>query len=64
VGANYLADMFQIILVIVLFIVALGYVIRLIVGNFTKKEPSCASGCGKCGVDFNKIQQQLEKHPT
>jgi hypothetical protein len=53
--------MFQMITVIVLFVVALAYVVRLVVRNFTKKDPSCGSGCGKCGVDFNKIQQQLER---
>jgi hypothetical protein len=42
-----------------LFLVALGYVIRLIYKGFQAKG-ACATGCGKCGVvDFDKIEKQI-----
>ncbi|PWG82342.1 FeoB-associated Cys-rich membrane protein [Pararcticibacter amylolyticus] len=45
----------QEIIVTGLFIIALGYIIRIIYRNLNSKK-GCASGCGKCGVDFSGIQ--------
>jgi hypothetical protein len=50
----------QTVIILILFAAALWYVARLLYRSFTKKA-ACASGCGKCGVDFSKIGQQLEK---
>lgn len=52
--------MIQNIIIAALFVVALVYIGRMIYRNFTRKS-ACASGCGKCGVDFTKIEQQLQK---
>jgi FeoB-associated Cys-rich membrane protein len=52
--------MVQSILVIALFAAALFYVGRLIYKNFTAKS-GCASGCGKCAIDFSQIENQLKK---
>jgi hypothetical protein len=52
--------MVQNLIILLLFVAALFYVGRLLVRSFTKKT-GCASGCGKCGVDFSKIEQQLQK---
>ena len=52
--------MIQEIIIVALFVLAAVYVGRMIYQSFTKKT-GCASGCGKCGVDFSKIEQQLQK---
>lgn len=52
--------MIQQILVVIIFTIALFYIGRLIYRNFQAKS-ACSSGCGKCGIDFEKIEQQLEK---
>ncbi|MBX2965301.1 MAG: FeoB-associated Cys-rich membrane protein [Cyclobacteriaceae bacterium] len=51
--------MFQNILIGLIFVAALAYLGRMIYRSFRAK--SCASGCGKCGVDFNAIERQLEQ---
>jgi len=53
--------MIQSIIVMLLFAAAIIYTGRLIYTNFQAKNSGCASGCGKCGVDFSKIQQQIAK---
>lgn len=52
--------MIQNIIIVALFAFALFYIGRMIYRSFTKKT-GCASGCGKCGVDFSKVEQQLQK---
>jgi hypothetical protein len=52
--------MVQLILVFLLFSAAVIYVARMIYRNFTRKT-GCASGCGKCAVDFSKLEQQLQQ---
>ena len=52
--------MIQEILVLVVFAAAVAYVGRLVYQNFHMKS-GCASGCGKCGIDFEKINRHLEK---
>ena len=53
--------MIQEILVFFIFAAAIAYVGRLVYQNFQMKS-GCASGCGKCGIDFAKINRQLEKN--
>jgi hypothetical protein len=45
----------QNILVFVLFACALVYVAKLLFKSFTSKK-GCASGCGKCKLDFNEAE--------
>jgi bacterioferritin-associated ferredoxin len=52
--------MIQNVIILALFALALIYVGRMLIKSFTKST-GCASGCGKCGVDFTKIERQLEK---
>jgi bacterioferritin-associated ferredoxin len=52
--------MLQLVLVISLFLAAVFYVGRMIYRNFTSKT-GCESGCGKCAVDFGKVEQQIQK---
>jgi hypothetical protein len=52
--------MIQGILVCLIFLGAVAYLGRLIVRHFTIKD-SCASGCGKCAIDFSKIEKQLSE---
>jgi hypothetical protein len=52
--------MVQTALVILLFIGATAYLVRLIYAQLQAKS-ACASGCGKCSaVDFKKIEQDLK----
>ena len=47
--------MFQQILIGILFLVALGYLGRLVYRSFQARH-ACSSGCGKCGAtDLEKI---------
>ncbi|HEY0897673.1 MAG TPA: FeoB-associated Cys-rich membrane protein [Sphingobacteriaceae bacterium] len=45
----------QEIIVAALFLVAIIYTARVIYRNL-KPQSNCASGCGKCGVDFSHIK--------
>ncbi len=49
----------QIILIILLFIAALGYLARLLYKSFTTTN-GCASNCGKCKVDFDIPQTKKQ----
>ena len=51
--------MIQTILVILAFAGALAYLGRMIYKSFQAK--SCATGCGKCGIDMAKIEKQLKQ---
>ncbi|MFA4867651.1 MAG: FeoB-associated Cys-rich membrane protein [Pedobacter sp.] len=46
----------QSILVTLLFVAAIFYIGRIIYRSAFPKSGSCASGCGKCGVDFSNIK--------
>ncbi|MCX2481719.1 FeoB-associated Cys-rich membrane protein [Pedobacter sp. MC2016-15] len=46
----------QIILVGLLFLAALFYIGRIIYRSVVPKKGGCASGCGKCGVDFSNVE--------
>lgn len=51
-------NMFQQVIIVLLFISALTYLGWMIYRSFRAK--SCITGCGKCGaVDFDKIEKQL-----
>lgn len=45
---------FQLIIVGILFLGALFYMGRMVFRSLTSKK-GCASSCGKCAVDFSKI---------
>jgi hypothetical protein len=52
--------MFQQILIGILFIVAVGYLGRLLYRSFQARH-ACASGCGKCGsTDLEKIDGPVQ----
>lgn len=52
--------MLQLFLVFALFAAAVVYVGRSIYRNMQTRS-SCASGCGKCGVDLSKIETKLKQ---
>jgi len=53
--------MIQQILVILIFLVAVGYLARMVYKSFQGKSSGCATGCGKCGaVDFEKIEAEIK----
>lgn len=55
-----LKTMFQQVVVILIFILAMVYLGRMLYRAFT--ESDCTSGCGKCAVaDFKKMQKQLKQ---
>ena len=51
----------QEIIVVLIFIAALGYLGRLVYRNFTA-DAGCPKGCGSCStIDFKKIEQEMRK---
>jgi hypothetical protein len=50
----------QELILICLFSAAVVYLGYIVYKSFEAKS-GCASGCGKCGIDFNKIERQLRK---
>ena len=50
--------MIQEVLIVLIFIAALAYLGRMVVRHFYAKE-HCGGGCGKCGIDFTKIEKQI-----
>jgi hypothetical protein len=51
--------MIQQVLIILIFSGAAIYLGRLIYRSFQAKN-TCDSGCGKCGVDLQKIEEELK----
>lgn len=49
----------QQIFLIALFAGAVAYLAYIVYKSFSAKS-GCASGCGKCGIDFNKIERELK----
>lgn len=49
----------QQILLIALFAGAVAYLGYIVYKSFSAKS-GCASGCGKCGIDFKKIERDLK----
>ena len=52
-------EMGQHIIILILFIAAVGYLGYMIFKNF--RASGCPSGCGSCGIDFAKIQKELQE---
>jgi hypothetical protein len=53
--------MVQEIIISITFLVALGYLAKLIYNNFQARS-ACSSGCGKCQVvDFEAIEKKLKQ---
>lgn len=53
--------MVQHIIILLVFLVAVGYMARMVYRSFAAKS-GCAKGCGACStIDFKKIQQDLDK---
>ena len=52
--------MAQQIIIVLLFLGAVVYLGYVIYKSFQTRS-GCSSGCGSCGVDFNKIQKDLKK---
>jgi hypothetical protein len=51
--------MAQEIIIGIIFLVALGYVGKLVYASFQSKK-ACSSGCGKCGaIDLEKIEKEI-----
>jgi hypothetical protein len=49
----------QQVIIAILFIAAVAYLGYLVFKNF--RASGCRSGCGPCGIDFNKTQKNLQK---
>ncbi len=49
----------QEVLVYIAFALALIYAVRLVYRTIKSKK-GCSSGCGKCGVDFSKIDDRIK----
>lgn len=54
------SSMGQHLIIILLFFAALVYLGFLIYRSFRSRR-GCSSGCGSCGVDFNKIQKEIRE---
>jgi hypothetical protein len=52
--------MIQQIIVILIFITAVAYLLRTVYKSFQAKS-ACTTGCGKCSVDFTKIENELRQ---
>ncbi|NDK54895.1 FeoB-associated Cys-rich membrane protein [Pontibacter fetidus] len=54
--------MVQQIIILLLFIVAVAYMVRMLYRTFSSKAEGCAKSCGACGgIDFKKIEQEMER---
>ena len=51
--------MIQQILIVLIFVAAVAYLGRLIFKSFQANE--CATGCGKCGVDFSQVEKKMKE---
>ncbi|CAM3393584.1 FeoB-associated Cys-rich membrane protein [Pontibacter korlensis] len=53
--------MIQQIIILLIFLVAVAYMLRMFYQTFSAKS-GCAKSCGACStIDFKKIQKDLEK---
>ena len=63
-GLPIIIVMIQSIIIILLFLAAVGYLIRLVYLHFSG-DKSCPKGCGACSaVDIDKIKKQLQRERT
>jgi hypothetical protein len=51
--------MIQQVVVVLIFIFAVAYLGRLVYRSITVKS-DCTTGCGKCSVDFKKLENDLQ----
>jgi len=49
----------QHLIIAVLFLAAMVYLAYIAYKSFTSTD--CSSGCGSCGIDFDKINRDLQK---
>ncbi|HSZ25412.1 MAG TPA: FeoB-associated Cys-rich membrane protein [Cytophagaceae bacterium] len=52
--------MVQTILVVVIFIAALGYLIFIVRNQFLAKEGGCPKNCGCSSIDLEKIENKIK----
>ena len=52
----------QDVIIAVLFIAAMAYLGYMVHQAFRARS-GCSSGCGSCGIDFEKIRKKLDKEP-
>jgi hypothetical protein len=45
----------QFVLMLILFVAALGYVARMVYRSIHTKSGACNTGCGKCAANFDNI---------
>jgi hypothetical protein len=50
----------QQLIIAILFVAALAYLGYIVYKSFQARS-GCSSGCGSCGIDFNKIEKQAER---
>lgn len=53
--------MIQTLLIVLLFISALGYLIFMLRNQFVAKQNGCPKGCGCSAVALEKIEKELKK---
>ncbi|HWZ22483.1 MAG TPA: hypothetical protein VNW06_07490 [Cytophagaceae bacterium] len=53
--------MIQTILIVLIFIGALGYLIFMIRNQFISKQNGCPKGCGCSTVDLEKLEREMKK---
>jgi hypothetical protein len=54
--------MIQHIIILILFIAAAAYIVKMLIRTFSSKAEGCAKSCGACGgIDFKKIEQEMER---
>lgn len=51
--------MAQQLIIAVLFLAALAYLGYIVYKSFHAKS-GCSSGCGSCGIDFDKLRKELK----
>jgi hypothetical protein len=55
----------QNIIVAILFIAALGYLLRIGIRAFRSSGPACVKGCGACStIDFEAIEKKLKERES
>jgi hypothetical protein len=53
--------MIQTILIILIFIAAVGYLVYMVRRHFSLKEGNCPKGCGCSSLDIEKIEKEFQK---
>lgn len=55
--------MVQTVIIILLFVAAAAYLGNLVYKSFRARS-GCSSGCGSCGIDFSKLEKEIEKRAS